>query len=398
MTLLTGKSSSIREVYRLIERISGTDSAVVVLGETGTGKELIARLIHERSLRASKPFIAVNCGALPEGLIESELFGHLRGSFTGANADRAGLFEVAAGGTLFLDEIGELSKAVQAKLLRFLENGEIRRVGDNVSIHCNVRVVCATLRNLELMVNSGEFREDLWFRINTFVIKVPSLRERREDLPALIRDLVVRFKPELGEVLVSRVSGRVGDWGEDDVSDILTDEAFKCLLEYDWPGNIRQLANALEHALVLSDGLPIGVDSLPEFLAVRGAGKISGSLVGGGVGGVSNNILLSERDAEARPTVCKNALDSTASMQVVNLTKQQDSLSRLAANLTAFDPSIDGSKLSDKGSPQSLKELEAKAIVEALQRNEGNKAKAAEELGISLKTLYNKLVTLDKRD
>ena len=158
---LTGHSEAMQRVYRLIDKIAPTESTVVILGETGTGKELVAKAIHDGSRRARKPFIAVNCGALPEALIESELFGHRKGSFTGADANRTGLFEVANGGTLFLDEIGELPKGVQAKLLRFLESGEVRKVGDNEATVCDVRVVCATLRNLETMVQAGEFREDL---------------------------------------------------------------------------------------------------------------------------------------------------------------------------------------------------------------------------------------------
>lgn len=374
---LTGVSRAIQEVRKLVERIARTDVAVVILGETGTGKEIVAKSIHTRSLRADKPFVAVNCGALPESLVESELFGHRKGSFTGADSNRTGLFEVADGGTLFLDEIGELPKAMQAKLLRFLENGEIRKIGDNSPTHCNVRVVCATLKNLELMVKSGDFREDLWFRINTFVIKLPSLRERREDLPELIRQLVRRFKPDLNL-----------NWNNDgnDVSDILTQRAFQCLREYDWPGNIRQLSNTLEHALVLSDKLPIDVDSLPDLLDTGNNSDLPNT---------KGNILIQERNADARPKVCKNAIDSTASMQAVTTPRQKDSLSRLAANLTAFDPSINEPTTQFTNSatnlPPSLRELEAQAIIAALQRNDGNKTKAAEELGISLKTLYNKL-------
>ena len=171
-------------VRKLIAKVAPTNSTVLILGETGTGKELVARALHDQSLRAEMPFVAINCGALPESLIESELFGHRRGSFTGADEHRVGLFEVANGGTLFLDEIGELPKAMQAKLLRFLESGEIRRVGENESFIVDVRVVCATHRDLEQMVEEGDFREDLMFRINTFEIHLPPLRERVEDIAA----------------------------------------------------------------------------------------------------------------------------------------------------------------------------------------------------------------------
>jgi transcriptional regulator with PAS, ATPase and Fis domain len=420
---LSGSSESIQGVRKLIDRIAGADSTVVILGETGTGKELVAKSIHSRSQRSDKPFIAVNCGALPENLIESELFGHRKGSFTGADSNRTGLLEVADGGTLFLDEIGELPKAIQAKLLRFLENGEIRKIGENTPTHCNVRVICATLKNLESMVNDGEFREDLWFRINTFIIRLPSLRERLDDLPMLIRQLVKRFRPSLNLDLDSTLdldldsnspsdsnsdsasdSTNCNISGYDYVADILTKRAFKQLKKYEWPGNIRQLANTLEHALVLSDKLPIDVDSLPDLLDNRTAAETAGT------------IIIQDRNADARPEVCKNATDSSVIIQQTTQNKQQNlstknSLSRLAANLSSFDPSIDPAKsnlststtgilaetnlssdnLSNTTSPTSLRELEAKAIEEALQRNEGNKVKAAEELGISLKTLYNKL-------
>ena len=186
------------QVRKLIAKVAPTDSTVLVLGETGTGKELVARAVHDQSLRADMPFVAVNCGALPENLIESELFGHRKGSFTGADEHRVGLFEVANGGTLFLDEIGELPKPMQAKLLRFLESGEIRRVGENESFIVDVRVVCATHRDLEQMVADGEFREDLMFRINTFEIRLPALRERTEDIPAVGRPSAARVSAAAG--------------------------------------------------------------------------------------------------------------------------------------------------------------------------------------------------------
>ena len=175
---LIGESRPMQAVRQLIGKVAPTNSTVLILGETGTGKELVARALHDQGFRADMPFVPINCGALPEHLIESELFGHRRGSFTGAEEHRTGLFEVANGGTLFLDEIGELSKPVQAKLLRFLENGEIRRLGENDPVYCDVRVVCATLRDLDQMVREGEFREDLWFRVNTFEIELPPLRDR----------------------------------------------------------------------------------------------------------------------------------------------------------------------------------------------------------------------------
>ena len=179
-----------QQVRRLIETIAPTDASVMILGETGTGKELIARSLHDKSHRAGHAFIPVNCGALPENLVESELFGHRKGAFTGADTNRKGLFEVANGGTLFLDEVGELDKSVQVKLLRFLESGEIRRVGENEPFRVDVRVLCATNRDLREMVENEQFREDLFFRLNTFEIYLPPLRERKADIAALARHML----------------------------------------------------------------------------------------------------------------------------------------------------------------------------------------------------------------
>ena len=229
---LIGQLAAMQRVQQLIAKVAPTNSTVLVLGETGTGKELVARAVHDQSLRAEMPFVAINCGALPENLIESELFGHRKGAFTGADEHRVGLFEVANGGTLFLDEIGELPKAMQAKLLRFLESGEIRRVGENESFTCDVRVVCATHRDLEEMVAAGEFREDLWFRINTFEIELPPLRERVEDIPLLGQAPGRPFPPHACAPTTRCSRPR----------------RLPCLTAHAWPGNVRELANAIEHA------------------------------------------------------------------------------------------------------------------------------------------------------
>jgi two-component system NtrC family response regulator len=246
---LVGASSGLERVRRLVARVAASDANVLIRGETGTGKELVARAIHEGSPRAAGPLVAVNCGALPEHLVESELFGHRKGAFTGADEHRAGLFEVADGGTLFLDEIGELPKQLQSRLLRALESGEIRRVGDNQPITVDVRVVCATHRSLEEMVATAEFREDLLFRINTFEIAIPPLRERIEDLPELVRHFVHKARPQTPPDAV-----------------VVMPEVLETLAHHRWPGNIRELANVIEHALVLCDDLPLSVEHLPARL------------------------------------------------------------------------------------------------------------------------------------
>ena len=231
---------------------------MLVLGETGTGKELVARAIHDQSLRAEMPFVAINCGALPENLIESELFGHRKGSFTGADEHRVGLFEVANGGTLFLDEIGELPKPMQAKLLRFLESGEIRRVGENESFTVDVRVVCATHRDLQAMVDEGEFREDLMFRINTF--EIPSAAAARAD-----RRHSRTGRPSVGPL--SRQARRPSD-------DLFAPEALEALARHRWPGNVRELANVIEHATILCEVGPdrAGAPAQPLRASARSHG------------------------------------------------------------------------------------------------------------------------------
>ncbi len=296
---LIGTGQAMEQIRRLISRVAPKDSTVLIRGETGTGKELVARSVHDQSNRVDAPFVTVNCGALPENLIESELFGHRKGAYTGANEHRTGLFEVADGGTLFLDEIGELPKAMQAKLLRVLESGEVRRVGENTPFTVDVRIVCATHRDLESMVAEEAFRQDLMFRINPFEILLPPLRERAEDIQPLAAHLLQRFWPgTLDQKLIA-------------------DDAMQLLMQHTWPGNVRELANVMEHATILCDQPPILTTHLPQ-------------------------------------------------------------LNR-------------GTDLKLGDGPIALRDVERMAIQHALDRHDGNKPKAAEELGVSLKTLYNKL-------
>ncbi|MEZ6064949.1 MAG: sigma-54 dependent transcriptional regulator [Planctomycetaceae bacterium] len=307
-TDIVGESPQMQRVKTLIQRIAPTESSVLVLGETGTGKELVARSIHEHSLRADKPFVAVNCGALPENLVESELFGHKKGAFTGADTPRKGLIEVANGGTLVLDELGELDKSMQVKLLRFLESGEVRRVGESEAFTVDVRIVCATNRDLQEMVHENTFREDLFFRVNTFEIHLPPLRERKDDIAALARTLIARH---LKRATIP--------------PNLLDPATVDILKRHDWNGNVRELANCVEHACILSGGDTI----LPEHLPRSVSGKVSG---------------------QGRPFY-----------------------------ITSFTH------------PLTLREIEQEVIEQTMEKNAGDKPSTAEELGIALKTLYNKL-------
>ncbi|MGL4595305.1 MAG: sigma-54-dependent transcriptional regulator [Thermoguttaceae bacterium] len=395
---LIGNSEPMQRVYRLIDKIAPTESTVVILGETGTGKELVARAIHDQSSRQKKPFVAVNCGALPENLIESELFGHRKGSFTGADSNRVGLLEVANGGTLFLDEIGELPKGVQAKMLRFLESGEVRRIGENTATICDVRVVCATLRNLELMVQCGDFREDLWFRINTFEIHIPTLKERLEDLPDLIMCLAARFHRGIEKLTMQ---------------EMFTEKAYQCLCGYDWPGNVRQLANTIEHALILADRFPIDVDSLPLALQTSVGVAHSSSKpehIGERILEQKPSRPVVHKSAQERPVLLSNSdeLLNSESSRAGDKTElvspresssvQEPSLETLSRGGKAFNKLMSFDPIEElPNAGTTLRSLEMQAISAALERNEGNKAKAAEELGISLKTLYNKLNQADLR-
>lgn len=306
-TDIVGTSAPMQRVQKLIEKIAPTESTVLVLGETGTGKELVAKRVHDLSERGNAPFVAVNCGALPENLVESEFFGHKKGAFTGAETHRKGLFEVANGGTLFLDELGELDKSMQVKLLRFLESGEVRRVGENEAFTVDVRVVCATNRDLQDMVNEGTFREDLFFRVNTFEIHLPPLRERREDIGELANFLIARHlrRPSVPD-------------------DFVSPEALEALKNHHWSGNVRELANAVEHAVILSDGETVRVEDLPASITRHAAETVGGDVQFG---------------AQAK----------------------------------------------------TLREMEMEMIHHVLDKHEGDKPRAAKELGIALKTLYNKL-------
>lgn len=318
---MIGNSPAMLPVSRLIQTVAPTDSTVLILGETGTGKDVVARTIYELSDRSDRPFVPVNCGALTDQLAESELFGHVKGAFSGAEKDHKGLFEVANGGTLFLDEVGELSKNIQVKLLRFLEIGEIRRVGDNKPLQTDVRVLCATNRDLRAMVANDDFREDLLYRLNTFEVSLPPLRDRLADLPELARNLLARAAKRP----VEQVAG------------LLTPQVLDAMTEYAWPGNVRELANAMEYAYIMGGGGSIEENHLPH--SVRAG-----------------------RGQAIRPSPSRPATESPAPVP---------------------PPPSSG--------PKTLRDIEMEHILRVLEKNNGQKKVAAEELGVSLKTLYNKL-------
>jgi two-component system response regulator AtoC len=254
---IVGRSAAIQQVLAVAAKVARHPSTVLVTGESGTGKELIAHCIHTGSPRAGAALVAVNCGAIPENLLESELFGHAKGAFTGATTEKRGLFEEADGGTLFLDEIGELPPTLQVKLLRALQEGEIRRVGDNTDRAVDVRLVAATARDLEADVAAGRFRADLYYRINVVRLHLPALRDRREDIPELVRHFILLYARRLG-LSVTGVSPA----------------AMRLLMEYAWPGNVRELENVIERSLVMADGTQVEAEHLPAPVRSPGAAAV----------------------------------------------------------------------------------------------------------------------------
>ena len=307
---IIGRSEAMLAVFELIETIAQTSSTVLITGESGTGKELAARAIHFNSLRRDRPFVAVNCGALTETLLESELFGHVRGAFTGASTSKKGLIEVAEKGTIFLDEIGEMSPMMQVKLLRVLQERTFRRVGGTEETPADIRIIAATNRDLGQMVEEGRFREDLYYRINVIPLHLPPLRERQEDIPLLAEHFVARFAQQLGKP----VQG-------------LSSESLELLQRYHWPGNIRELENAMERAVAL----------------------------------------------ERTPVILPTSLPAKV---------------RNAPRLTPLDPAADVETLPDSGFDleRHVREIERHYIMEALRRTDGVKVKAAELLGMSFRS------------
>ena len=264
---IIGQSPRMRSVFKMIDKIAATPATVMINGDSGTGKELVARAIHDRSDRAGGPFVAINCGAIPETLLESQLFGHVKGSFTGADRDHNGFCQQAEDGTIFLDEIGEMPQSTQVKLLRMLQEREVIPVGSSQPVKVNLRVIAATNRDLEVEISEGRFRTDLFFRLNVIPLNLPSLRERIEDIPLLADHFLRRFCPD-------EYSGGL--------SSMLEDEALACLQSYDWPGNVRELENVIERACIMRDNTCITVRDLPSSLHGQpGQLVMPSTLVGG---------------------------------------------------------------------------------------------------------------------
>jgi DNA-binding NtrC family response regulator len=343
---MIGTSPRMEAVYRLIERVANTDSTVLILGESGTGKELVARALHYNSRRAAMPFLAVNCSALPEHLLESELFGHRKGAFTGAAFDKMGLFQHADGGTILLDEIGSMAPSLQSKLLRFLQDKELRRVGDTETIKVDVRVLAATNEPLQQRMLDKVFREDLFYRLSVIPIQLPALRDRVEDIPLLVAHFIQEIAKRQGAPPPH-----------------ISDEVMTLLKAHSWPGNVRELQNALERACALCDDGVIVLRDLPERVLEMVAGVAT-----------SPSSARSVATSPTPPVVDAGLLEKAA----------------------------DAAQWSRGIPPMQLKEFlhrqEVSYIEQAIQHVGGDKEKAAEMLGISMATLYRKLAPVSANE
>lgn len=345
---LVGKSDQVQQVRYLIEQVAPTDANVLVLGESGTGKEVVARNVHYLSERSAGPFIPVNCGAIPGELLESELFGHEKGAFTGAVNSRKGRFELAEGGTLFLDEIGDMPLQMQVKLLRVLQERTYERVGGNKPLNCDVRIVAATHQNLEEMITQGEFREDLYYRLNVFPIDSPALRERKEDIPLLLQELLSRMESEQSKTLK------------------FTENALASLMEHAWPGNVRELSNLVERLMILYPNQVIDVTDLPS------------------------KYQHVEVDAY-QPDYPEELLEREA---INALFAEEDTHIELEPPKTLNTmPTPDCAALPSEGVnlKEYLSELEVSLVTQALEQQEWVVARAAEHLGMRRTTLVEKM-------
>ncbi|MBX6330452.1 MAG: sigma-54-dependent Fis family transcriptional regulator [Gemmatimonadaceae bacterium] len=382
-TGLIGESEAIREVMVKIEQMAPVSSTVLIEGESGTGKELVARAIHRLSPRRGKPFIAVNIGALPETLLESELFGHEKGAFTGAAERRLGRFELAHGGTLFLDEIGEAPLATQVKLLRVLEQREVMRVGGTQPFRVDVRVVAATNRPLREQVEAGEFRTDLYYRLNVLTIYLPPLRERREDIPLLVRRFVQEYTAQ-----------------HDRPFHGISADAMQILMDYSWPGNVRELRNLVESMVVLSPGHEITADDIPRQIREGGNARFLpvpvGPIIRGqeGTGGRELEFIVrSLVELKLQVEELRRRVESPRFGREEWVGELQPTAPPTPAAPAAIEPREESAPANviTIRPGMTMAEIERAAIVAALRETRGNRRKAAEMLGIGERTLYRKL-------
>jgi len=394
-TGIIGRTRAVRDVLERIHLIAPVNSTVLLTGESGTGKELVARAIHRYSRRRGKPFIAVNCAALPESLLESELFGHEKGSFTGATSRRKGMFELADGGTIFLDEVVEMPPPTQTRLLRVLEQRRFMRVGGDQEIEVNVRVIAATNRELTGAVQDGSFRRDLYYRLNVLQVEMPPLRERRSDIPILVRQFIREFT----EAHDREFKG-------------LTPEALQLLLDYDWPGNVRELRNLVESMVVLAPGSTIRAEDIPSEIR-QGRGR---AMLPVWAGGGSRETALTaagespgqipemefifhtlidlkmdvedlrqefERYRDSHPELLREGERHAAEIEIPAAYEEAETTELPEEDEIRFRPGM------------TMSELEREAIIATLRDVDGNRRKAAEKLGIGERTLYRKLREYD---
>lgn len=339
---LLGNTPEMRKILKTVYKVAPTNSTVLITGESGSGKEFLANVIHRYSKRANEPFVAVNCGAIPENLVESELFGSKKGAYTGSTGDKKGLFESANGGTLFLDEVGELSAATQVKLLRFLQSHEIRRVGETEPRYLDVRVLAATNRDLQVAMQKGSFREDLYYRLNTFHLLLPPLRERKPALPNLIKYFILKNKEAQGKEIVD-----------------LEPAALYALTKYSYPGNIRELENIIEHSIVLAEGGVIRLEDLPEEV---------------------------QECAREKTMAIPHIKDGAEPEEIPGISFDRTEVAQAAPSKNVTE--------GDSEELLSLEEMERRHILHALSVCKGNRTEVCKRLGISRATLWRKLKEL----
>jgi two-component system response regulator PilR (NtrC family) len=355
---IVGRDEAMLKVFELIDRVAPTGANIMILGESGTGKELVATAVHMRSNRRDFPFVPINCAAIPETLMESELFGHVRGAFTGAVKTKKGLFEAAHKGTLFLDEVGELPASMQGKLLRAIQERSVRRIGGNEDIHVDVRIVCASKRNLEEEMQAGRFRDDLFYRLNVIQVVVPPLRERRDDIPILALQFVEKFSGRLAKP----VRG-------------IRPDAMAGLRAYDYPGNVRELENIIERATIIETTEIIGPESLPPFVMRATAGL--STLAETDASPIFVTLPESDQSGVTKNVTSDDAFDPVLPQNVTSGSPDESIEDHLASGTVSLDAEMD--------------KFEKDLLLTALARVGGNKTEAAKILNISFRSLRYRL-------